>query len=215
MTQEHEPKVTLSHPTVRTAGIVLLASAILTLVAMGHHPTEIEISDQGIAMTLGGLVHATMIVLLGANLWGLAVFSLSLAQPGWALAGILAYGIGFVGNGLAALINGFIVPAVAGRVDRAVSGDLFVLLWESNQAAAYLGVYAVSGAILFWSFGLLRQGQSFNVVIGLFGVLAALITSVALYTGAISLDVSGAFMAYGIQAAWTGLLGLRMILRYQ
>lgn len=214
MTQEHEFNMRLSPLTVQTAGIVLLAAAVLTLVAMGHHPTEIEINDHGMAMTLGGLVHAIMIVLLGANLWGLAVFSLGLSQPGWALAGILAYGIGFVGNSTAALINGFIVPAVAGNVDRVVSGDLFVLLWQSNQAAAHLGVYAVSGAILFWSLGLLQQGRPFNVVIGIFGVLAALFTSVALFTGAISLNVSGAFMAYGVQAAWTGLLGLKMILRY-
>jgi hypothetical protein len=213
MAELYESAVTLTPKMERIAGIVLLAAAFLTIVAMAHHPTAIESADQGMRMSLGGLVHATMIVLLGANLWALTVFSLRLEQPGWALAGILAYGISFVGNGMAALINGFIVPAVAGRVDRAVSGDLFVMLWQSNQAAAHLGVYAASGAIFLWSIGLLRRGQAINLIIGIVGVLAALIPSLALYTGAITLNVSGAFIAYGVQAAWTGLLGLKMILR--
>ena len=213
MAELHEPTVALTQKTERIAGIVLIAAAILTIVAMGHHPTGIESPDRGTGMTLGGLVHATMIVLLGANLWALTVFSLRLREPGWALAGILAYGISFVGNGMAALINGFIVPAVAGRVDRAVSGDLFVMLWQGNQAAAHLGVYAAGGAILLWSIGLLRRGQPINLIVGALGLLAASIPCLALYTGAITLNVSGAFMAYGVQAAWTGLLGLRIILR--
>ncbi len=110
-------------------------------------------------------------MLLAATLCGFVVFAARQALGGWMLAGLVAYGTGFVANLFAGTINGFIVPAVADRVDHAASGDLFVLLWQSNQAAANLGVYA---------------------------------TSAALFTGAITLDVTGAMIAYSVHAAWTG-----------
>jgi hypothetical protein len=213
MTNAPESLVAVTPSTGRIAGIVLLVAAILTIVAMAHHPSEIESGGTGMGMTLGGLVHATMIVLLGANLWGLAIFTLRQTPTGWGLAGILAYGLSFVGNVIAAVINGFIVPAIAAQVDRAQSGDLFVLLWQSNQAAAQLGIYAASAAIFFWSLGLLKRRNTADFIVGSLGMLAASVPSMALYTGMIRLNVDGAFMAYGVQAAWTGLVGLQMLLR--
>jgi len=198
----------------RIAGIVLLVAAILTIVAMAHHPSGLEPGDRGVGMTLGGFIHAAMIVLLGANLWGLTIFSARQASGGWMLAGILAYGISFVGNLIAALVNGFIVPAVAAQVDHAESGDLFILLWQSNQVAAQLGIYAASGAFVFWSVFLLQRKKAADLVVGSLGLVAALYPSVALYTAVITLDVDGAFLAYGVQAAWTGLVGLQMLRQY-
>lgn len=205
-----QSSIAITPKTGRIAGIVLLVAAILTIVAMAHHPSEIEHGDAGIGMTLGGFIHATMIVLLAANLWGLAIFSIRQALGGWMLAGLLAYGISFVGNLIAALVNGFIVPAVASQVDHAQTGDLFVLLWQSNQAAAQLGIYAASAAFVFWSVFLLSRKKASDLVVGSLGLLAALVPGVALHTSLITLNVDGAFLAYGVQAAWTGLVGLLM-----
>ena len=203
--------IAVSGKTGRIAGIVLLVAAVLIIVAMAHHPSGLEPAHTGIRMTMGGVIHAAMIVLLGANLWGLTVFSIRQALGGWMLAGIVAYGISFTGNLIAALINGFIVPAVATQVDHAGSGDLFILLWQSNQAAAQLGIYAASGAFVFWSISLLSRKKAENLVIGGLGLIAAFVPSVALYAEVIALDVEGAFLAYGMQAAWTGLVGLEML----
>ena len=203
--------IAVSRKTERIAGIVLLVAAVLIIVAMAHHPSGLEPGHTGIGMTLGGFIHAARIVLLGANLWGLTIFSIRQTLGGWMLAGIVAYGISFTGNLIAALINGFIVPAVATQVDHAESGDLFILLWQSNQAAAQLGIYAASGAFVFWSISLLSRKKAEDFVIGSLGLIAAFVPSAALYTAVIALDVDGAFLAYGVQAAWTGLVGLEML----
>jgi len=207
----HHSPIAVTPKTGRIAGIVLLVAAVLIIMAMAHHPSGLEHGDTRIGMTLGGFIHAAMIILLGANLWGLTVFSIRQTLGGWMLAGIVAYGISFVGNLIAGLVNGFIVPAVAAQVDHAESGDLFILLWQSNQAAAQLGVYAASAAFFFWSISLLSRKKAEDLVMGGLGLLAAIVPSTALYTGMIALNVDGAFLAYGAQAAWTGLVGLQML----
>ncbi|MFT4605035.1 MAG: hypothetical protein ACI9W4_001774 [Rhodothermales bacterium] len=197
----------------RAAGAALLTAAILTVVAMGHHPSGPESPAEGLGMTLGAFIHGTMIVILCANLWGLTVFSLRQGRDPWILAGLLTYGIGFLGHLVAAMINGFVVPAVAAQVDPTLSRDVFQMLWQANQASAALGIYAASAAFLFWSVFLLRSKTSSRRLLGGLGLLVALGPATALYAGAIALDVDGAFIAYGAHAVWTGLLGILLLRR--
>lgn len=197
----------------RVAGAVLILVAILTVVAMAHHPTGHHARDAGSLLTLSGFVHATMIGLLAANVWGLTIFAARQGSAGWMLAGILGYGIGFIGHLIAALINGFVVPAVAAAVDRAASHDLFVLLWHGNQAAARLGIYATGVAFAAWSVPLLLRRRPADVSVGALGLLAAAGPAVALFLGAMTLNVQGALIAYGAHGAWTGLVGLQMLRR--
>lgn len=205
------PALLAGATTGRIAGGVLLLAGLLTIVAMAHHPTGHDAGGAAGGMTLGGFIHAAMIMLLAATLWGFVVFAARQAFGGWMLAGLVAYCTGFVANLFAGTINGFIVPAVADRVDHAASGDLFVLLWQSNQAAASLGVYATSAAFLAWSARLLMRKSAEDLVVGGLGLLAALGPGAALFTGVITLDVAGAMIAYGVHAAWTGLVGLQML----
>lgn len=195
----------------RVAGIVLMVTAILTIVAMGHHPSGHEAPSAGLGMTLGGFIHATMIVLLSGTAWGLLVFSLREPRNGWVLAAMLAYGVSFFGHVTAALINGFIVPALAAEVDPSSSGAIFELLWQSNQAAAELGVFSASAAFSLWSIHLLLRKPDPDKLVGVVGLLVAAGTAGALYSGIIALDVSGAFVAYGGHAIWTGLVGLQLL----
>lgn len=200
-----------SAATGRTGGGILLSTALLAIAAMAHHPTGLDGSGAALGMTPGAFIHTTMIVLISGMFWGFVVFAVRQALGGWMVAGLVAYGIGFVANLFAATINGFIVPAVAARVDHAASGDLFVLLWHSNQAAANVGVYAASAAFLIWSARLLERKTAGDRVVGGLGLLAALGPGAALFTGALSLDVAGAMIAYGVHAAWAGLVGLQML----
>ena len=206
----HSP-IAVTPETGQAAGAVLLAAAVLIVAAMAHHPAGIEPSGGGGGMTFGNAIHAAMIVLLAANLWGLTVFALRLSLGGMVLAGLVAYGVSFTGNLIAGLTNGFVVPALAMDVDPAVSRELFALLWKTNQAAAQLGIYAASAAFVAWSLALLARKTGPDRVIGGLGLAAALLPAVALYTGLIRLDVHGALVAYGVQAAWTGLVGLQML----
>lgn len=203
---------TIASPkTGRVAGWVLLIAAMLSMFAMAHHPSGIAHGDAAGTITLGTLVHATMIVVLAANLWGLTIFSTRQGIDGWMLAGVLSYGLSVLGNVTAALINGFVVPAVAAALDHSVSGNIFVLLWESNQAAARFAIYSASAAFVIWSVFLIRRKTSEAIVLGCIGLVAGVAPSTALYTGVITLNVDGAFVAYGIQAAWIGLIGLQMV----
>lgn len=210
---EHDNNATglAAATTGRVAGGVLLAAAILTIFAMAHHPTGVGSGAGGGVMTLGGFIHATMLVLLTANLWGLTVFTVRQGAGGWMMAGMLVYGMSYFGNLVAGTVNGFIVPAVAAKVDRIASADLFTTLWQLNQGFATLAAYAVGAAFIFWSVFLLRRGKTADIVIGCIGLLAAIGPGLALFTGAIMLDVDGAIVVYGMHAAWTGLLGLQMI----
>jgi len=74
-TGNDEPRRIAGPETGRIAGAVLLIAAILTVVAMSHHPSELEPEGAKVTITLGGIVHATMIVLLAASLWGLTMFA--------------------------------------------------------------------------------------------------------------------------------------------
>ncbi len=197
----------------RLAGGVLLLSAIFTVIAMAHHPTGHGGSGSQSVMSLGGFIHATMIVLLAANLWGLAVFAIRQGFGGGMLAGIIAYAISFAGHLAAATINGFIVPAVAASVDHAASGDLFAMLWQSNQAFAQLGVYAGSLAFLIWSLWLIKSKTRGNIVVGGLGLLVALVPAALLFGGAITLNVDGALIVYGAHAVWIGAVGIQLLRR--
>ena len=209
--KDRRPRIIASPKTGRVAGWVLLIAAMLTILAMAHHPSGIGHGSAAGTMTLGALVHAAMIVILAANLWGLIIFSTRQGIDGWMLAGVLSYGLSLLGNVIAALINGFIVPAVAAALDHSVSGNIFVLLWESNQAAARLAVYSASVAFVAWSVFLIRRRTLEDLVLGCTGLVAGVAPSAALYTEILTLDVDGAFLKYGVQAAWIGLIGLQMI----
>jgi hypothetical protein len=194
----------------RIAGIILAVTALLTIVAMGHHPTGHESPSAGLGMSLGGFIHATMIVLLTGTTWGLLIFSLGEPRSGWVIAALLAYAVSFFSHISAALINGFIVPSLAVELDPSGSSAVFEMLWQGNQAAAELGTYAASAAFALWSIHLLRRKPNPDLLLGIVGLLVAVGTSGALYSGVIALDVSGALIAYGGHAIWTGLVGVQL-----
>jgi hypothetical protein len=210
MSETHEAGGLHGPATGRLAGIVLMLTALLTVVAMGHHPSGHEAPGPGLGMTLGGFIHAAMIVLLAGTLWGLVIFSLRERPNGWTVGALLAYGIGTVGNVAAGTINGFVVPALADEVDPSLASEVFLMLWQANQAAAELGIYASSAAFALWSVHLLRRKPKPDVLLGVVGIIVAAGTAGALYSGIISLDISGAQVAYGAQALWTGLVGLQL-----
>ena len=187
----------------RTAGAAMIAAAAGTLLAMGHHPSG---AHGGSA--LAGIVHGGMIALLAAIAFGFAHFARrrGLERPA-VLAGPIAYGIGLVGHVGAATINGFAVPALAAR--GVTSHDLFAFAWEMNQALAKLGVYATAAAYLLWSADLFAEPRA-RLLVAL-GIAAAVVPAVLLASGALGMDVAGAFVVYAAQVGWAALVGLHLV----
>lgn len=187
----------------RVAGVAMIAAAAGTVLAMGHHPS----GAQG-GSALAGIVHASMIALLGLLAFGFAHMARrrGLDRPA-VLAGLLAYGIALFGHVGAATINGFAVPALAAR--GVTTHDLFLFAWEMNQALAKLGVDATSAAYLFWSGDLLGEGRT--RFLGALGLAAAIVPASLLASGAIRLDVPGAFISYAVQVGWAALVGLHLL----
>lgn len=190
----------------RVAGGVMVLAALGTVVAMAHHPSGTH------GGPLGGIVHGAMIVLLMLLTWGFMMFAVSrgAARP-LILAGLLAYAVSLFAHIGAATINGFVVPALANPEAPPVSHDLFRLAWHSNQALAKLGVYMTGAAYALWSIDLLRTSGSALRIVGAAGLLAGLLPAVLLASGAVRMDVSGAFLIYGVHAAWAALIGILML----
>ena len=189
----------------RIVGILLVAAAAGTLLAMGHHPSGAH------SGALGPIVHGAMITLICVMAFGFAHFSLrrGLDRP-LVLAGLVAFAVATFGHVGAATINGFAVPALAGRGHGAVGHDLFLFAWEMNQALAKLGVLAESAAFLLWSIDFFGRRTGEARMIGLAGIVAGLLPAALLAGGWIAMNVAGAFIAYGVQAAWVALVGLHL-----
>jgi hypothetical protein len=186
----------------RIGGGALIAAALGTVLAMSHHPSGMHGGG------LGGIVHGAMIALLGVLSFGFLRFA---QQRGFErpliLAGAIAYLAAFLAHVGAATINGFIVPALTGG-EPPVSHDLFRFAWHSNQALAKLGVVATGLAYLGW--GLDLAGNARMRWIGLAGVVAGIVPAALLAAGAITMNVTGAFIAYAAHALWAVLLGAAM-----
>lgn len=191
----------------RIAGAALAAAALVSVVAMAHHPTRAHGSGG-----LNGLVHGVMLVLIALLAFGFAHFARrrGLDRPA-VLAGLVAYAMSLFAHAGAATINGFVVPAMAGRGDGAVSHDIFLFAWETNQALAALGVYATGAAFILWSLDLVRRDRGLPRLVGLAGLAAGAVPAALLAGGAIRMDMSGALLVYAVHAGWAALVGVMLI----
>lgn len=189
----------------RAGGAALLMASGGTVLAMAHHPSSLQ---PGL---LNGALHGLLILLLAANAFGFAAFAAArgLMRPA-VLGGVVAYAFGSFGHLGAGLMNGFIVPALAGR-DEAVGPDLFLFAWEINQALAAFGVIAAGSAFSLWSIDLLHRQSSWSRMAGLAGLLLGLGSIAALLTGIVRMDVGGALLLYGAHALWSALIGYGLL----
>jgi hypothetical protein len=192
----------------KAAGLALLAAAAGSVIAMAHHPTSAA------AGAIVGRVHGAMIVFGGLAAAGFLHFARRRGLDRFAVAaGLVAYLLALFAGVGAATMNGFVVPALAGRGDGAVGSDLFLLIWEADQALATLGAYAAATAFILWSADLLGRGRVEERVLGALGLLAGAVPAALLAAGAIRMNVAGATIVYGAQAVWTGLVGIYLIRR--
>jgi len=207
---------------VRNAGIVLIATTLLAIVMMAHHPTagshdSVELARQISEMaTLSRVVHGVLIALIVIQLYVFLIFSEWIrASRGIARFGLFAYAFGAIAMTGAALISGFLVSDLAAHyadmpADHAAAfADLALFAMTGNQVLAKLGVIAMSAGILAWSIALIGARETrWLAIVGFF---ASVGPAAALLAGVIRLNVGGMMIVVLCQAAWNVAAGIFLI----
>jgi len=199
----------------RLAAWVLIVGPLLEVAAMTEHPSvhgheAAQVVAQVRSLSsLAALVHGVLIALMAAILLALLEFSVrrGLSRP-LVRSGLLAYGLGVIAMTGAALVGGFVAPAVA-HVNPGVTGaDLqqmvafmtFAMLL--NQALAPCGAILMSVGIVAWSLDLGR-GPVPQRLLGYFGIVTGLGAALALAGGLLRLTVHGMTLVTLLEGAWT------------
>lgn len=205
----------------RIAGIVLIATTLLSILMMAHHPTASTHEATALAADLAGkatlsrVVHGSLIAMIGLELYAFVVFAGRLAQGrSAARAGLVAYAIGAGAMIGAALISGFVMSSLAGYyasvADPAPFVDFARLAMTGNQALAKLGVVAMSAAIVLWAVALLHDHARARWL-AIVGFATGLVPAIALIAGATHLDVHGMLLVVLAQAIWNLAAGTELI----
>lgn len=211
-----------SDPAVRTAGIILIASSVLAVLFMAHHPTAETHDAAALAADIGGkvwlsrLVHGGLIALIAVQLFAFTVFCRWVgAERTTVGAGLIAYAIGTGAMIGAALISGFVVSDLAthyaneGASESKTFVDLLRLSMTGNQALANLGVFAMSTAIVLWALALFRTRRPMWVAV--VGLLTGLLPAIALAAGLIHLNVVGMLLVVIAQTVWNLSVGVLLV----
>ena len=172
------PPADASAPPGKIAGYAIAAGALLILLANGM------LSAAGVRpdAELFRAVHGTMIASTFSLLYGFAVYSLRRGLHREAVvAGLVAYGIGVGATIGAALILGFIFPAL-GFHSKSWDSNLEVFCASLIDLLTKFGVVAISAAIALWSIDLAR-GRGVTRAVAAIGFAAALIAVGALFGG--------------------------------
>jgi hypothetical protein len=212
-------------PNGRLFGAFLLGTAILTTVALTHHPSfgNHQPADVAKALAAGSApneaFHAFMIVMLGVLYLGLVGYSRrrGLESP-LVLAGLIAATVGLAAETGAALIDGFFVsifgahiargnPALVDQGMQVISAAAIVL-----QILAKFGLVAISAAMVLWSVQLFDRDRA-HIALGIVGCVAGTLTIVLTSTVATTLDPHNVALVYGTQALWYAAAGVLMIQR--
>jgi hypothetical protein len=175
-------------PPGKTAGYAIAACAVLTMLAIAMHPqaehrrASEAVAEIGRLAPMLGVVHGTVIAFVIVLLYGLTVYSLRRGVRRELVVGALVvYAAGAFAMVLAALIDGFLIPAIArtyaGAPREALQSGASILsaCGAAIQVLAKFGVVALSAAIVLWSADLFSDGGRLRVA-AIAGFGAALIS---------------------------------------
>jgi hypothetical protein len=200
--------------------MAIVLSALLTVVAIAHHPVGAGVSSADVLASLvrsasmDRLVHGVILAVLLLSVFGFCVFAMrrGLQRPA-VLGGLIAFVAGCAALAQAAVIDGFLVPAVAehARPDAAAAALLMLRTPAlAIQSFTFVGIVAVSAAIALWSIDLFRSGGAARAA-GVAGALAALamLWTMALHVNRLNPHTLGVIVA--AQAIWYVIVGALLI----
>lgn len=210
-------------PKDRVAGTFLVASAVLTTVALAHHPA-VGTRHQGDlvhALASGGPIngafHAFMIVMILVLYIGLVGYARRRGvQSILVLGGLVVASSGLLAELGAALIDGFFIPGFGAHLARGNPASIgqglqiIVAAALALQILAKCGLFATSAAIVLWSIDLF-DGERAHVVLAIVGCAGGAVALVISSTVASTLNPHNAALAFAMQALWYGVAGAFMI----
>lgn len=207
----------------RAAGYALIIGSVLAVVFMSHHPSTessglVErLKELEAEASLSAWVHGLMMIVIVAWLYG--AYGLS-ARLGMRFAlpplGLILFSLGSLAYVLAALVSGFVVSELGvyfaglNSEQMQLAPALLRAGWIANQALANAAVIATAMAIAIWSLCLLRLGGRLRVL-GMLGLLAAVLPAGLLLTGIFSLHVPGMTAVVLANGLWFVITGVVMI----
>lgn len=183
-----ETQSTRSAPaaTARRPGLLLALFGVLLVAAISQHPAVGSASRDEVLRQIVRLawrdeaVHAVVIAVAVGLLTTLSAFSSRRGNmPSFASTALTVYSIGVGGTIVAAMIDGFLVPAIAARYVDATPETLSTVLPLLNgcalaiQIATKLALIATAVAIAIWSITLLNGSARIAGVLGLAAALVA------------------------------------------
>jgi hypothetical protein len=194
----------------RAGGIALIASSLVPLVAVVFHPTAHDFDGAGQLASSGArmlAVHGGMLAALPLALFGgLALVRRARAGSRLGEIALLTYALAGAAGLVAAGVS-LAVPAIAGpmlEADDAVRPGYRLLFAYSGaliQAFARIFVVASWMAIALWSAAALRGG-SLPRALGIYGIAAAVVSWVLLFSSLLRLDAHGFGFMLLLQGAW-------------
>jgi hypothetical protein len=204
-----------SLPSGRTAGLLMGAASLLTVVFMAFHPTvharNTEELFAGIDKTafVNRVVHGSLIAL---QVLLVVAFSSLASRLGLGSilvrTGFVTYVTGALAMSAAALINGLILTDFVARYESQTKATMdsakhvMAYGFAANQICSKAGVLAMSIAVALWSIGLLFRGAGVRAV-GVFGCIAGIIPAAALLSGYLHMDVHGMLAFVFAQTVWS------------
>jgi hypothetical protein len=209
----------------RIPGISLVASSIVALAAMAHHPTAGGGGDFAVfarsverMAAVNQAVHGTMIVLVAVLTWTLLVFA---ARRGFhrplVTAGIVAWSIGAVGMIIGPVFNGFVIVDIAHRaLASPETADVLRVTLQTLSSGVgvmvMIGTIGMSMAVFLWSADLARDTGPARWT-GALGLVAGAGLVIALPAGIGRLDLTGMTLVLVVWTVWFLALGTLMIQR--
>jgi hypothetical protein len=211
----------------RMIGALLIASAVLALLSMAHHPhgsgrdaTQFIVSLVALGPLARG-VHASLIVLLWLQTWLLLESVLLDHGSRRNRLGAIAWSAGALLMTGAALISGFVAPTLAelvppGDPQAAVSAQtLLRYSFVLNQVLAQAGLVFWAVAVAAWSLRLPARaampGDRWLGALAAYGVLAALVLLIGLSSGYLKLNVQGMQLGLLLLSLWLAGLGASLL----
>ncbi len=205
-------------------GYMLGGLSVLAIVALLHHP--VSHGSEPAAMlaslrsqsTMDQVVHATLALVFGLLTTAMVLFSARLGLHRFTVsAGLVAFSCAFVMTLLAAMTDGFVIPAIVARCAPVSSGscvaEAFTLLRLCAIQIEFLTRFSFVGiaiAVAAWSAALLST-QDTPRWAGLTGLASAAAQIAALSAAASRLTPPSLVVIFAAQVTWYLLAAALMI----
>jgi hypothetical protein len=188
----------------------LLGSAVALVGTMMLHPTGRQVLA---GPHLAGTSHSLALASVPLAIFGFLVLTRRLDRmPNLPRFAFIVYAFAMVAVMSAAVVSGFVAPAIAEGLREAQGSEREVLValfhynGHLNRAFAGVHVVASSFAIILWSCAMLRQRSAGWLAI--LGIVIGALTLIGFGSGHVTLNVHGFGMIAIAHALWTSCVAV-------